>query len=346
MHLPSSPPFGICAYAAYVPSFFLALSEIQGPKNAKNFFKSVPDVDEDVGSFALNLSSAIETSFPHLDLSQIGSIYFGTESSPYAVRSQSAMVGQYFGLRHYTSASLEFACKSATAGFQIAAGQVISRLVNYSLVIGADVSQSRPRDELEAFTGAAAAAVLFCRQPKEIIAKLLYTTSYTSDTPDFWRRNTKRFPSHSGRFSGLPAYFHHSQAVIDQLLSETHLSAERFKYVVFHTPNLKFPDDLASHYQFSNAVLVHRNLFPKIGNSYSASTLVGLADALDTARPGDLILHVSYGSGSGSDGFVWQVTKNINLYRPKVSLSQKLKNRLSLTYSQYLTHLHLNQNES
>jgi hydroxymethylglutaryl-CoA synthase len=42
---------------------------------------------------------------------------------------------------------------------------------------------------------------------------------------------------------------------------------------------------------------------PLIGNTYSASMMIGLANILDKARPGDNILAVSYGSGAGSDGF-------------------------------------------
>ena len=37
-----------------------------------------------------------------------------------------------------------------------------------------------------------------------------------------------------------------------------------------------------------------------------------LTATLDIAKPGDMILMVSYGSGSGSDAFVWKVTDRIN----------------------------------
>ena len=42
---------------------------------------------------------------------------------------------------------------------------------------------------------------------------------------------------------------------------------------------------------------------------------MGLSAILDVARPGDRILMVSYGSGSGSDGFIWRVTDEIDVVR-------------------------------
>jgi hydroxymethylglutaryl-CoA synthase len=38
---------------------------------------------------------------------------------------------------------------------------------------------------------------------------------------------------------------------------------------------------------------------------------MGLTAILDVAKPGDRIFMVSYGSGAGSDGFVWRVTDRI-----------------------------------
>jgi hydroxymethylglutaryl-CoA synthase len=52
-------------------------------------------------------------------------------------------------------------------------------------------------------------------------------------------------------------------------------------------------------------------LSPVIGNTYSGASPLGLTVVLDVAKPGDRILMVSYGSGAGSDGFTFRVTKRI-----------------------------------
>ena len=56
-------------------------------------------------------------------------------------------------------------------------------------------------------------------------------------------------------------------------------------------------------------------LAPTLGNTYSGSSPMGLTAILDVAKPGDRIFMVSYGSGSGSDGFIWRVTDRIEAVR-------------------------------
>ena len=227
--------------------------------------KAVPDIDEDTTTFSLAITQQIETSFPHLDLQKIGAIYIGSESHPYAVKPTSTMLAEYLNITDLTTADLEFACKAGTAALQIISSQVESGMIKTGLAIGADIAQAQPGDVLEATAGAGGAGFVISNNPKQIIAKLLHTASITTNTPDFWRGAHDRFPNHTGRFTGQPAYLKHVSLLIEKILEQSKHKATDFAHVVLHSPNSKFPQTIAKQFKFKPQILIHQQIFPHIG---------------------------------------------------------------------------------
>jgi len=76
---------------------------------------------------------------------------------------------------------------------------------------------------------------------KPAIADIEATYSFTTDTPDFWRREGQEYPRHGARFTGEPAFFKHVGSATKGLLEKTGYTLDDFNYVVFHQPNGKFP---------------------------------------------------------------------------------------------------------
>ena len=64
---------------------------------------------------------------------------------------------------------------------------------------------------------------------------------------------------------------------------------------------------------------------------------MGLTAILDIAKPGDKILMVSYGSGAGSDGFIWQCTDRLPEVQKMAPQTrpQLDENKVYLSYGQY-----------
>ncbi len=341
---------GIVGYGSYIPKFRIKLEDIADvwKKDEEEILsglrvkeKSVPAIDEDAITIGVEAGSrAFEMSGIHAK--EIGCVYFGSESHPYAVNPSSSIAASYLGIGpNYFAADLEFACKAATAGMQVANSLINSGEIEYGMTIGADTAQGKPHDALEYTAASAGAAYILGNKKSEIIAEILTTSSYTTDTPDFWRRDGMRYPSHFGRFTGEPAYFMHVISEAKKLMDESGLKPTDFKYAVFHMPNGKFPRAVAKKIGFTSEQIAPSLIVDKIGNPYSASSLTGLAAVLDIAKPNEKIFFVSYGSGAGSDGFIFQTTKNIlEKQKKSTKVEDQIANKVYISYPQYLKNMH------
>lgn len=301
---------GITGYGVYIPRYRIKVEEIARvwgsdagviKASLKIGEKAVPALDEDAATIAVEAArNALKRA--QVSGSEIGAIYVGSESHPYAVKPTATIVAAAIRAEpELTAADYEFACKAGTAGVQTCMGLVASGMIDYGLAIGADTAQGAPGDPLE-YTAAAGGAAFVVGRDK-LVASIEATYSYTTDTPDFWRREGQAYPRHGGRFTGLPAYFKHVYSAAKGLMERLALEPEDFTYAVFHQPNGKFPRVVAKRLGFAREQVEPGILVDRIGNTYSGSSLLGLAKLLDISEPGDRILVASFGSGAGSDAF-------------------------------------------
>ena len=335
---------GIVSYGAYVPRYRITPEEIgkvwgvDGKAMSKGLMincKSVPSPDEDTITIAVeaarNMMKRCE-----VNPQDIGALYVGSESHPYAVKPSGTIVAEAIEASpQLTVADYEFACKAGTAAIQTCMGLVGSGMVKYGVAIGADTSQGAPGDALEYSASAGGAAFLIGSE--KMIATIDRTYSYTTDTPDFWRREGQMYPRHGGRFTGEPAYFHHIVSGAKGLMERTGSAAKDYTYAVFHQPNGKFPTRVAKQLGFTDPQVKTGLLAPIIGNTYSASVPLGLAAILDEAKTGDRIFAVAYGSGAGSDAFDISVTDEIERY-PKHKAPTIIELNSNLRFLDYATY--------
>ncbi|MDF1512294.1 MAG: hydroxymethylglutaryl-CoA synthase, partial [Anaerolineae bacterium] len=307
-------PVGIIGYGSYIPIYRLPNAEIArvwtngqaGPITEI----AVAGLDEDTATIAIEASrNALARA--GIAPTELRAVWVGSESPPYAVKPTATVVAEAIGATpHLMAADFEFACKAGTEALQAAMGLVGSSMVNFALAIGADTAQARPGDALE-YTAASGGSAFILGPAESAMATCQASYSFATDTPDFWRRAHQPYPQHGGRFTGEPAYFRHVQTAASTLLDTLNLAPADFRYAVFHQPNTKFPLRAGERLGFTRDQLRPGILSGIIGNTYAGAALTGFSAVLDIASAGDLILLVSFGSGAGSDAFVWEVNNQL-----------------------------------
>jgi len=345
---------GIVGYGSYLPCYRIKVEDIarqwgRDPEIVKKgllvYEKTVPGMDEDTITISVEAARyAVQRA--RIDPVKIGAVYIGSESHPYAVKPSGTVLIDALGIGPEVHvADFEFACKAGTEAMFVAYSHVAAGHMDYAMGIGADTSQGAPGDALEFTASAGGSAFIMGRE--KVVAEILHTYSYTSDTGDFWRREGRMYPKHGGRFTGEPAYFRHILSAGRGIMERSGLKASDFAYAVFHMPNGKFPQKAGKTLGFTKEQLEPGWLVPWMGNTYSGSSPTGLSATLDVAKSGDRILLVSFGSGAGSDAFIFGITDEIEKVR---DLAPAVRSMLDgykryLNYGEYAKHygkIHLN----
>ena len=334
---------GIVGYGVYTSRFRIKENAME---------RAVPFIDEDAVTASVE-AGKLALIHSGVDSALIGKVYVGTESNPYAVKPIASKVAQVLKLgeedgdiQAVDAVDTEFACKAATSMFKDAVSLVNypKSGMKYTMVIGADNSQAAPRGcpggELDLFVGYGGSAYIFGKY--DVIAEIEGWYSCTSDTPDFWRRDSEQYPMHGGRFTGDPAYFKHVRKATSRLMERLGLKAGDINYFVAHQPNPQFPVKVAKELGFKPEQYEVSLQVNKFGNTYSGCSLVGLAAVLDVAKPEERILITSYGSGAGSDSYMLRTTDQLvsKRQRQKVNVKYQAENPF-IEYVDYSTYRRL-----
>ncbi len=325
---------GIVGYGVYIPAGKVDTLKIveareRGRKDLDDLiakvrdglllqYKAVADTSEDVTTLA---TEAAENALKMggADPSSIGTVIVGSESKPYAVGSSARHVSSFIGISTDTNVSdIEGACNAGLQAADFIRAQISSGYIKRGLAIGSDIAQAPKGDPLEYATGAGAAAFLLGTE-KESVAKIADIVHYSSLYMDFWRREGYPVPRHFGKTT-VDSYIRHVTGAISSLLKRhKNLNLSDFGYITFHQPSGYMPlktcrtllepsEEYIAEKDIRNRIqLTKEDIKEKvtpwlkvidIGNTYSASTMIGVASILDHAKPGDNILAVSYGSGA------------------------------------------------
>jgi uncharacterized OB-fold protein len=192
--------------------------------------------------------------------------------------------------------------RAGTTALRAAFDAVAAGSVRTALVTAADCREGAPESAEEMLFGDAAAAVAVGRDG--LCAELVASVSRSDDFPDEWRRDTDaQVRSFASKYSLARGYAENVVAVARALFEKAGVQPEQIARAALsssdgraHIPAAKALGIPAARVEDVRA--------GDIGITGASMPLFLLAQALDRANPGDLILAIAY--GDGADGFLFR----------------------------------------
>ena len=306
---------GITAYSTYIPRHRLPREVIASAwaSRATPGAKAVANFDEDSLTMA---QAAVWKLLPAAP----DAIYFGSTSAPHWQRSSASLIAAFCNLPAET-ATADFAgsLRAGTTALRAALDYVTAGSSARAIVVGSDSRDGAPESAEEMIFGDAAAAIEVGN--RNVIAELLAHVSRSDDFLDEWRRDADRYvTSLASKFSTTRGYEANAIAAGQALLKRASIAPENITRAALASL------DGRSHLNVAKALgipadRVEDSRLKEIGVTGAAMPLLLLAEALDRAQPGDVILCIGY--GDGADGFLFRVTEEIaKLPRPLLASAQ------------------------
>jgi hydroxymethylglutaryl-CoA synthase len=322
---------GITAIGAYLPVYRLENDEIarMWAGRSAGGARAVAGYDEDTVTMAVAAA---------LDCLKEGGggangLSLATTTPPYREKQSAAIIAAAADLpEECRTVDFTGSLRAATIALNAAADSITAGSAKDILVVASDSRPAAARGALEQGLGDGAAALTI--GSKDVLADVEGSYTIFNDFTDFWRTESDTFiRSAEGRFVDEVGYLPTMQAAIAGLLKKYRLDLSTFNKVIYYAGDGRQHAALARRLKLDKRQ-VQDPLYGRIGNTGTASVVMMLAAALETAAPGDRILLAGY--GDGADVFVLRVTEAVKRLQNKPIVSDKLPGR-AISYGRYLT---------
>ncbi|MDH6282657.1 OB-fold domain-containing protein [Prescottella agglutinans] len=318
----SAPRFGIVSYAAYLPKYRLARTEIAAALNtsAGRGDRVVASFDEDSTTLGVEAARAA-LAHAGAGLGASGSLHFATTTPAYADKANATAMHAALGLPETVfAADLAGSARSGFAALRVTAE-------TGGLAVLADVIVGRPGSSDESGGGDGAAAFVF-GSAEDAVADVLATASFTEEFLDRWRAPGSAAGERWEERFGLEKYTPLVERAVAHALDDAGI--DRCDHVVVVSGNPAVSKRAAT------LVPAGRSASGSlIGYAGTATAGVALADALDRAQPGETILLVS--AADGADAIVLRATAKIASRRQAIPVAEQLATGRAVTYPTYLS---------
>jgi 3-hydroxy-3-methylglutaryl CoA synthase/uncharacterized OB-fold protein len=321
---------GIVAYGAYLPYFRLerkAIGESLGV-SAGSGTRSVASYDEDTTSMAVEAARAALRAAPTL---RPGALYFATAAPGYLDKTNASAIHAALAL-DATAPAFDMLGSVRSGAGALSAAIDASRPTLAAL---ADIRTGLPGggDERDGGDGAVAFLLADSRD-RSVLAEPVARASATAEFLERWRLPGDAVSRQWEERFGEHAYVPLGEAAVTDALKQAGLSAASVKSWIVTGPHSRASRRVASAVGAAKGTIADE-LAASIGNTGTAHAGLMLADALDRAKPDELIAVVSL--ADGCDVTIWRTTAAIAARRPAPSVAAQLAAGGRVTYATFLT---------
>ncbi|RJP71658.1 MAG: hydroxymethylglutaryl-CoA synthase family protein [Candidatus Abyssobacteria bacterium SURF_17] len=326
---------GITSYGAYIPIWRLArevISKEWGFPGAPGE-KAVANFDED--SLTMGVAAALDC-LNGFDRTSIDGAFFATTTSPFLERQAAVTMAAATDLRRdILTSDFSDSLRAGTQAMRAAADAVKAGTAKSVLVAAADTRMPPPRSQFEMLFGDAAAAVII--GDKDVAVEIQGFHTMYHEISDVWRANKDDFvKAWEDRFVIEEGFLRAFNEAVADCMKKYKCKPADFAKIVSYAPDYRWHTQLAKRLKIDESQL-QDGLFGFVGLTGCAHPLLMLVGALESAKPGDKILLISY--GNGIDIFILQVTEHIEKIRSRKGLSGHLMPKRNMpdyaTYAQW-----------
>jgi len=319
---------GIVAYGAYLPYFRLdrkAIGESLGA-SAGSGTRSVASYDEDSTSMAVEAARAAMRSAADV---RPGALYFATASPAYLDKTNASAIHAALALDAQAAAFDMLGSVRSGAGAlwaAIDAGRP-------TLVAIADIRTGLPGGGDERDGGDGAVAFLL-GESRSALAEPVARASATAEFLERWRLPGDAVSRQWEERFGEHAYVPLGEAAVADALQQAGVSAAAVSRWIVTGPHARASRRVVAAIGAAKGAVAD-DLAASVGNTGTAHAGLMLADALDRAKPDELIAVVSL--ADGCDVLIVRTTTAIASRRPATPVAAQIAAGGRLTYATFLT---------
>jgi len=328
---------GIVSYGVYIPIYRLSRDTIAQAWGRASLGGERSVANNDEGSITMAVGAAFEC-LEGIDRQNIDGLFFATTTSPYVEKQCSALIATAVDLGDEIITGDYTNClRAGTTTLRSAADAVASGSARMIVETAADCRLGYPRSDFEQLFGDGAAA--FIIGDSEVIAAIEARYSIVNEMLDLWRLPKDTFvQTWESRWVRDEGYNANMYKAASEIMKRAGLAAKDFDKVVLSAgPDTRSHRQLAQRLGFDVKTQVQDPMLTTIGNTGVPHPLIGLASALDEAKPGDRILLGAY--GDGVDMFILRVTDEIEKVKNRQRVKKYLESKMTIpSYERYLSY--------